>query len=186
MKRKITLFILISIFATGTIKSFAGDKIEKGVRAGWQYSNLYKDGKSLFDDPYSSFYVGFYGYQKLLKSKLFQIGSGLTYYQIGAKKDDDNKLKLHYLNLPVTVRVKVGPVYGFAGLNGAVKLGGETRILGVNSDVKDFSTFDAGAFVGLGVNVLFLGVEIKYDWGLVDVNNGYKTQYLQVGLLAHF
>ena len=186
MKRKITILLMMFAFGFGTFSSYAGDKLEKGIRAGWQYSDLYKDGNSLSGDRYNSFYVGIYAYEKLLKSKLIQIGSGLTYYQVGSKMDDDNKVKLHYLNLPVSVKVKVGPVYGFTGLNGAVKLGGETYILGEKFDVKDFSTFDAGFFVGLGVNVLMLGIEIKYDWGLVDVNNGYKTQYLQAGFTVSF
>jgi len=186
MIKKFTVLILFSIFGFGIFSTYAGDKISKGIRAGWQYSNLYKDGSSLVEDPMSSFYVGIFGYQKLLKSKLLQIGSGLTYYQVGSKKDDDNRIKLHYLNLPVNVKVQVGPVYGFVGLNGALKLGGETYILSVKSDVSDFSTFDAGAFVGIGVNVLMLGIEVKYDWGLVDVNNGYKTQYLQAGLTVSF
>jgi len=186
MKRKITILSMLFIFGFGTFSSYAGDKVEKGIRAGWQYSDFYKDGKSAFTDPYNSFYVGVYGYNKLLSSKLLTIGSGLTYYQVGSKTDDDNKVRLHYLNLPVSVKAKIGPVYAFTGLNGAVKLGGETHILGVKGDVKDFSTFDAGFFVGLGVNVLMLGIELKYDWGLVDVNNGYKTQYLQAGFTVSF
>jgi hypothetical protein len=184
--KKILQISILCVFVFSVVSVHAGDKVSKGIRAGWQYSNLYKDGSSLVDDPMSSFYVGIFGYQKLLKSKLLQIGSGLTYYQVGSKKDDDNKIKLHYLNLPVNLKVQVGPVYGFVGLNGALKLGGEAYLLGIKSDVSDFSTFDAGAFVGLGVNVLMLGIEVKYDWGLVDVNNGYKTQYFQAGLTVSF
>lgn len=185
MKKILQISVSI-IFIFSAISVYAGDKVDKGIRAGWQYSNLYKDGSSLFDNPMNSFYVGAFGYQKLLKSNLLQIGSGLTYYQVGSKMDDDNRLRLHYLNLPVSVKVQVGPVYAFGGLNGALKLGGESYFLGQKSDVRDFSTFDAGVFVGLGVKVFFLGVEVKYDWGLVDVNSGYKTQYFQAGLVGYF
>ncbi len=184
--KKIVQLLFLSIFVFSTVSVYAGEKVEKGIRAGWQYSNLYKDGNSLVEDPMNSFYVGVFGYNKLLSSKLLQIGSGLTYYQVGSVMDDNNKIKLHYLNLPISVKVKVGPVYGFAGLNGALKLGEESYFLGIKSESKDFSTFDAGAFVGLGVTVFMIGIEVKYDWGLVDVNNGYKTQYLQAGLTLSF
>lgn len=186
MIKKFTVIFLLTLFVIGTFSSFAGEKIDKGIKAGWQYSNLYKDGESLFDDPYNGFYVGFFSNKKFLKTKLLQLNSALTYYQIGAKSSDSLKLKLHYLNLPVSLKVKLGPLYVFGGLNGALKLGGEKNILGEKYDVKDFTTFDAGAFVGIGAKIAIIGIEVKYDWGLVDVNNGYKTQYLQAGLTVSF
>lgn len=186
MNKKLTLFILLGLFVFMTASSFAGDKLNKGIRAGWQYSNLYKDGNTLFDDPYNSFYVGFFTNKKFLKTKILQLNSSLNYYQIGSQSGDSLSLKLHYLNIPVSLKVKLGPLYVFGGVNGAVKLGGELTEPGQESDVKDFSAFDAGAFVGLGVKISIIGIEAKYDWGLVDVNDGYKTQYLQVGLLVYF
>lgn len=186
MNRKITVIILLSFFVIGLTPSFAGEKIDKGIKAGWQYSNLYKDGESLFGDPYSSFYVGFFSNKKFLKTKLVQLNSALTYYQIGSKSGDSLSLKLHYLNVPVSLKVKLGPLYVFGGLNGAIKLGGEKKIIDQEFDVKDFTTFDAGVFAGIGVKISIIGLEVKYDWGLVEVNNGYKTQYLQVGLMVYF
>jgi hypothetical protein len=107
------------------------------------------------------------------------------YYQNGSKEDNDNWMRLHYLNIPVSLRVKIGPVYGFAGVNGAIKLGGENHTLGVKTDVKEINTWDAGVHGGIGVKFWILGVEAKYNWGLVDLNDGYKSQYLQLGLLLY-
>lgn len=184
--KKFIVIIVLCVFGFGTYTSIAGEKLNKGIRGGWQYSNLYKDGHSLFDDPLNSFYVGVFANKKFLKTKILQLNTALTYYQVGSKTNDNNRLNLHYLNLPVSLKVKIGPVYAFGGLNGAVKFGGESYVLGIKNDVKDFSTFDAGVFLGAGVKILFFGFEAKYDLGLIDVSGGYKTQYLQVGFLVYF
>jgi hypothetical protein len=187
MKTKILTSIVLGLFCLASISAIAQDekKLNKGPIAGWHYSNFYKDGNTLYDDPYNSFYVGFYGNRRLGSTKLLQLNTALIYYQNGSKKDDNNKLRLHYLNIPISLKVQLGPVYGFGGVNGAVKLGGEYYVLGVKGDVKDFNTWDAGLHAGVGVKILIIGVEAKYNWGLVDVKNGYKAQYLQLGILLY-
>lgn len=185
-KQFIGIFVLLAFFLISLV-GYAGEdkKLNKGPIAGWHYSNFYKDGNTLFDDPYHSFYVGFYGNRQLGSTKLLQLNSALIYYQNGSKQDDNNKLRMHYLNIPISLKVQLGPVYGFGGVNGGVKLGGEYYVLGIKGDVKDFNTWDAGLHAGVGVKILIVGVEAKYNWGLVDVKSGYKVQYLQLGILLY-
>ena len=185
MTKKILTALVLSIFICGTFNSYAGEPVTKGPIAGWQYSDLLKDGNSLYGDHYNSFFVGFFTNKQLGATKLLQINTALLYFQNGSRKDDNNYIRLHYLNIPVSLRVQVGPIYALAGINGGIKLGGESYILGVKSDVKNVNTWDAGWHLALGAKIGPIGVEAKYDWGLVDVFEGYKSQYLQLGILLY-
>ena len=59
-------------------------------------------------------------------------------------------------------------------------------VSGESSSAEGSSTFDAGGFVGAGIKVLFIGVEGKYNWCLVDIYSGYKNNFIQVGLTLWF
>jgi len=185
MTKTILTVLVLGIFICGTFNSYAGKPVTKGPIAGWHYSDLLKDGESLYGENMNSFFVGFFSNKQLGTTKLLQLNSALMYFQNGSRKDDDNKIRLHYLNIPVSLRVQVGPVYALAGINGGIKLGGEMYTLGVKSDVKSINTWDAGWHLALGAKIGPIGVEAKYNWGLVDLNDGYKSQYLQLGILLY-
>jgi len=142
--------------------------------------------KESFYENHNSFYVGFFANRNLGLTQLLQINTAIMYFQNGAKQDDDNKVRLHYLNIPISLKVKVGPLYGFAGINGGIKLGGDIYISGVKGNVKDISTWDAGIHAGLGFKIAIVGVEAKYNWGLIDIDKDYNSQYLQLGFLLYF
>jgi len=177
--------IVLCTFGFGALSVYAGEPLTKGPIAGWHYGDILKDGKSLYGDYRSSFFVGFFSNKQLGPTKLLQINSALLYYQNGSWKDDNNYMKLYYLNIPVGLKVQVGPIYAIGGVNGGIKLGGESYTLGVKSDVKDVNTWDAGLHVAIGAKIFMFGVEAKYNWGLVDLNDGYKTEYLQLGILLY-
>ncbi|MCG8582649.1 MAG: PorT family protein [Bacteroidales bacterium] len=162
----------------------------RGIRAGWQ-SSFISIGNQELDESSNGFYAGFFKSNNIGVS-LLKLDSGIEYYQINGKANTDlnlnTELKLHYLSVPIALRVKLGPVYGLAGLNGAVKLGGDFTFLGEDIGVSDISTFDAGAHLGVGFKFLMLGVEAKYTWGLVDMMDDVdsKTEYLQLGAVLFF
>jgi len=185
MKNKILTILVLGIFICGTFKGYAGDPITKGPIAGWHYSDILKDGKSLYGENMNSFFVGFFTNKQIGATKLLQINTALLYFQNGSVNNDNNKIRLHYLNIPVSLRVQIGPIYGLGGINGGIKLGGESYTLGIKSDVKDINTWDAGVHLALGAKIGPLGVEAKYNWGIVDLNNGYNSQYLQFGILFY-
>lgn len=185
MKKTILTVLVLGIFICGTFNSYAGKPVTKGPIAGWHYSDLLKDGESLYGGHYNSFFVGFFNNKQLGPTKLLQLNSALIYFQNGSKEDDNNKIRLHYLNIPVSLRVQVGPIYALGGINGGIKLGGESYTLGIKSDVKDINTWDAGVHLALGAKIGPVGVEAKYNWGIVDLNNGYNSQYLQLGILLY-
>jgi hypothetical protein len=112
--------------------------------------------------------------------------SAFEYYQTGSKANDNNKLVLHYLSVPIALKLKIGPMQGFAGVHGALRVSSKMTILGVSSSAEGYSSFDAGAFAGLGIRVLFIGAEAKYNWGLVNIKDGYKNNFWQAGLTLWF
>ncbi len=162
----------------------------KGIRAGWQSSYLTIGNQELSESS-NGFYVGFFKSNNI-GIDLLKLNSGIEYYQINGKANSDlnlkTDLKLHYLSIPISLRAKIGPVYGFAGVNGAIKLGGDFTFMGEDIGVSDVSTFDAGGHLGIGFKFMMLGVEAKYNWGFVDIMDDVdsKTEYLQIGAVLFF
>jgi hypothetical protein len=147
-------------------------------------SKINKGGDSYLDAKYKSFYVGMFNDQELIP--MLYIYTALDYYQTGSKYNDDNKLVLHYISIPVGLKLKIGPVQAFGGIHGAVKVSTAYTLLGQPVSSEKFSTFDAGTFIGLGLNIAFIGAEVKYTKGLVDINSGYKNNFWQGGLTLWF
>ena len=194
--KKISLVLLMVFITFTTIARHDKDsKLYKGVRVGYQSSNLF-DGSTSLHDNLSSFYVGFFGVKKLGAGKLLSLYSGLTFYQTGSKKNDDNQVVLGYISIPVSLRVKIGPAYAFGGFNAAFKVGEKVedaslKIAGIDAaDFYDINGFDAGAQIGIGAKIAFIGAELKYNWGLIDISGGegnsINTQHFQAGLNFYF
>jgi hypothetical protein len=155
----------------------------KGIRLGYQNSNF---SESEWDDL-NSFYVGVFGAKKFGAGKLLSLYTGLEYYQTGSVENDDNKIVLSYLSLPINLRLKLGPVYAFGGFNPSFKIGETAKASGIDiSDNLDAEVFDVGGQVGVGVKFLFLGLELKYNQGLIDVFEDNTTHHLQAGLCVYF
>jgi len=178
---RIMLVLLVTVLVVSGPLSAAN---RRGIRFGYIDSKLDKGSAGLYDRGYSSFYVGFFNDQRIIPMLYFS--SGLDYYQSGSKENDGNKLVLHYLSVPLALKLKIGPVHGIGGIHGAVKVSSKLTVLGQSSSAKDFGSFDAGAFLGAGIQILFIAAEIKYNWGLVDIYNGYKNNFMQVGLTLSF
>jgi len=181
------LLVLVMVLSFLSSSMFAQAEKKRGMRFGYISSKISKselDWLEDFDDGYESFYVGFFNDAKIIP--LLHWYTGLDYYQTGQKLNDNNKLVLHYLSLPLGLKLKLGPAQAFGGVHGAVKVSSRLTLLGESTSAKDFNTFDAGLFVGAGVKILFIGAEAKYTWGLVDIHNGYKNNFWQVGLTLWF
>lgn len=183
MKRLLMICLAIAVLSiSSNLKAEEGPD-GRGIRAGYQNSYLKLDGDK-FGSANDGFYIGFFKSNNIIP--LLKWDTGLEYYQIGSKSKLGD-IKLHYLNIPLSLRLKLGPVYGLAGVNGALKLGGSSDFEAIGAGVSDFSTLDAGTHVGLGFKFLMLGVEARYNWGLVNqTDNDYRTEYLQVGAVLFF
>ena len=114
MKKILHLFVLALLLIPTTSVLAADDddkQFYKGIRVGYQGSNI--DNSDMGD--LTSFYVGFFGVKRIGAGKLLSIYSGLEYFQNGATDDEDNKIVLGYLSIPINLRVQIGPVYAFGG-----------------------------------------------------------------------
>jgi len=160
-------------------------EIERGIRAGWQQSIIVINNEKVFTDPLNSFYIGFFTTDSIASFLKFE--GGFEYYQAGGKtKDLDTELKLHYISVPLSLKFKLGPVYALGGVSGSVNLMGDYKRNGEDVGDKDFTTFNAGAHIGGGVKFYRLGIEARYNWGIIDVYQGYKTNHLQIGAVWYF
>ncbi len=184
--KQIKLLLIVLLVSAISTSTFAGDKF--GIRAGWQYSNMYNSGSSINDNALSSFYLGIFKENKIIP--MFRLGGGLEYSQIGSTDGNDEQMKLHYLSLPIYAKVKLGPIYGLVGGAPAFKVG-ETWDIDTGADAAEelfnANTFDLPVFAGVGISILMLQIEARYYWGTMDVsgnalNAGYKNQQFQVGL----
>ena len=136
--------------------------------AGWNYSK-YVGGEDAIDktDYKSGLILGLNKDVKI--SPALWANGGLLYYQNGADTDL-GEFKFNYLMLPTGLKLKVGPVYGMAGVYGAYRLTADLD--GEKADKGDFNRLDFGAYSGVGIRFLVFTVNAKYNWGLSDVSNG--------------
>jgi len=166
------LSMLFMLVLTQAVK--AGDK-DYGVRAGWQSALLSIDGENT--DALSSFYAGFFKETQIVP--LLKYGLGLEYAQMGGKEDIE--YKLGYIGVPLYLKAKVGPVYGLAGSGINFKIS-ETE----NIFEEKANAIDVPVYAGVGLNFLMISLEARYHWGMLEVQEKTKNQYLQIGLAVSF
>ena len=184
MRKTNVLILLIVVSLAFSSGSLFAQKIDKGIRFGYISSQIKDAEDHYYDESYDSFYVGIFNDKQLIPMLYFY--SAFDYYQSGSSTDKNNKLVLHYLSVPIALKLKIGPVQGFAGVHGAVKISSKLTIAGESGPTEGFNTFDAGAFAGLGLRLLFIGAEAKYNWGLVNIKDGFKNNFWQAGLTLWF
>lgn len=180
----IAMTILLA-FATLEINAADGDRVG-GLRFGYHTATLAKDGNT-WGDPIQTFYLGFTRDNKLIP--LLHLGTGLEYFKNGVKLTDGIQRDFHYLSVPINAKLKLGPVFALTGFAPSFKVA-ERYITDGNSvkpsDDLKAEWFDIPFFVGAGVRIWMLSLEARYHWGLLEVTDGYKSQYFQLGLGLSF
>jgi len=180
MKKSILfLFSFLLLFAITDLK--AQDDGLGGIRIGYHSPGFYSDGNQ-FESSLNNFYVGFFRDNKLVPA--IHLGTGLEYFQNGWKTDDDNMRQLHTLSIPVHAKFKIGPVFALGGIAANIKVSEKLTTAGSEVELSDdlkASSFDLPLVLGAGVKFLFITVEVRYHWGTMEVVDGYKSQYLQIG-----
>ncbi len=186
MKQIKLLFLVLLIIGISS-ETFAGDKF--GIRVGWQYSNLYDGSSTLGDDALNSFYLGVFKEKKIIP--FLRLGGGVEYSQVGVSMSgSSDKVKFHYMSLPIYAKVKLGPVYGLLGAAPAFKVGESWDVQAGGAaaeELFDANTFDLPIFAGIGINILVLQIEARYYLGTMELSGnsampGIKSQQFQLGL----
>jgi hypothetical protein len=187
-----SLLLLSTLLLTFTAQAQKDKDDERegfnGLRAGYYSSDLEGD---LGDaDARMGFYAGYF--RNLIKVPLYRLSTGLEYHTSGATASAlgvENEVRLAYLSLAINNRFKIGPVYGDIGINPALLLGEKNLVNGTEVEVpadQDAKTLDVLVHVGAGFKFLFLGVEARYRYGLLDVYDGTRNTGLELGLSAFF
>lgn len=153
------------------------------VKAGYLNSAFYNDGKQ--GSGQDGFFVGLHHETQI--APLFSIVSGLEYLQLGGDGVFGIDYTTHTLSVPVSAKLKVGPVYGLAGVAANFNLSSD----GSSESAGSMNVFDYPLHAAVGFNFLKVGVEARYNWGMRDAFDtsalgGLRTNYLQLGAYVSF
>ncbi len=156
-----------------------------GLRAGFQTSQLTSDVSSLFNQNQKRYYVGLYREKAFLP--MLKMGLGLEYYETGSQANTVN-LKLGYLSAPIHVKLDLGLFNAYAGVSGAYRLYATEMIAGEKVDAPSgkYNRFDYSTFVGGGVRLLFIGIDLRHHWGRANIYNGFQNRFWQLGGTLYF
>ncbi|WP_400076217.1 porin family protein [Winogradskyella sp. R77965] len=176
--------LLVAIVTFGLSNSVSAQSIDYGLKAGLNLANLNgaDDASNL-----TSFHVG--GFAEIELSEKFSLQPELLYSRQGAKEqEDDVKIKLDYLSIPIMAKYYVaekfslefGPQMGFL-IN--------DKIVFDDSDAPDVETdgasFDLGLNIGVGLDVTSnLFTQLRYSYGITTVveSPDFKTSVFQISL----
>lgn len=185
MKHIISITAAVFIFTFFTVDMKAGAKADGdkvgGLRVGYHSTQFNLNG-DFVGEPLQNFYIGLFRDTKIIP--LLHFGSGLEYYKNGTKFDSGDLRELHYLSIPLNLKLKLGPVFALGGAAPSFRLADRITVDGVKENPTDDQKsewFDIPLFVGAGVKIWFVTLEARYHWGMLEVVDGYKSQSFQLG-----
>ncbi len=180
------LLLLIAFFTLNVISVQAQNRI--GVRTGYQNSTIKKDGSMISGtDSYNSFYIGLFKTHKIVP--VVHIGYGLEYMTTGVEWNNNaENVVLNYLSVPLYLQGKLGPFFALGGAAANFKLNEKYSGLIADSPFGEekFNTVDFPVFLGAGFKILMFTLEARYHWGMTEINQGVKSEYLQLGVAVSF
>jgi hypothetical protein len=184
--RKVPILLIIILVLGPYMAHAQGDKSSNkvgGIRAGYHAATLVlRDSDVDTTNVLGGFYAGFYRDNKV--ASILHIGTGLEYFKNGTEYSKKSSRVLHTISVPVSLKVKLGPVFALGGIGANFKVSEKLVYNDTNYDLSDdqkSNWFDAPAFLGAGVKLWFLTLEARYHWGLIEANNGYYNRYFQLG-----
>jgi hypothetical protein len=148
-----------------------------GVLGGWTHSTLKGSAEDeAFIEPRNDFMFGvWFGGNRA--GRVGFLGE-VNYVTKGAnEREFDGSLRLTYLEIPALVRINVGSrtregarFYGLAGPAFAWRLKATLEDPEGDLDVTDdYETWDVGLLFGGGAEVKRIGVEVRLNWGLLQL-----------------
>lgn len=185
MKYLFSILVVAIILFVPSLETDARDKGDGnrvgGIRVGYHSSQFNLSGDA-YGEPMQSFYAGLFRDTKVLP--LLHFGTGLEYYKNGVRIDSDNMRELHYLTIPLNLKLKLGPIFALGGFSPSFKVAERVTEDGFKekpTDAQKAEWFDIPLFLGAGVEIWFLTIEARYHWGMMEVVDGYKSQSFQIG-----
>jgi hypothetical protein len=180
------LVLLLAVAALSCVSLHAQQRNSAiGIRAGVQAAQLKNDFNNLFDNNQNRYFIGIYKDSWLVP--LLRVSTGLEYYETGSRQQDVD-LKLNYMSVPLAIKADLGLFNVYGGVSGAYRFGAQERIDGQEAPIPNgkYSRFDYSTFVGGGVRLLFVGIDIRHHWGKTDVYQGFQNRFWQLGATLSF
>ena len=171
MKR--ILFIAVLIIAG--MQGYA--QFDLGIKVGYATSKLSTDIDDITEDAKNNFQVGAFarlGKRFYVQPELYYGTSGGTFQLTGT--DEEQNIKFQNLSIPlllgfkiingekINLRIMAGPTANFIV---SKKFSGDEIIQSVED--ADFKNTAWGLDAGVGVDLLFLALDVRYEWGLNDI-----------------
>jgi hypothetical protein len=184
MKKGLLLFVCVLALTT-----LSQAQVRFGVKAGINLANVSGD-----DVDGNSMKIGFNAgaVAKISVSEAFSIQPEIVYSDQGAKLEDDVKLNLSYINIPILAQyntggfiIETGPQFGF-------RMGAKLKGDGGSLDLKEQTKgFDLGWGIGVGyLTQSGFGVNARYNLGLSNIadddDGDLKNSVIQIGVFYLF
>jgi len=163
------------------------DKDEKPAlitfTAGWSNSTFTGDNTNMLENR-NGFFAGVRKDFKLIP--FLKLNTGVLFTQQGAgfKNEDIADYELSYIDVPVGLKFKLGPIFATGGLSANFKIGEDIGDVPENQD-PDIKAFDMVYSVGLGVKILMISLDLRWNNSFIDITRAdgeAKNSYFLVGL----
>jgi len=183
--RLISVVLLASTLTTSLIAQDDKDKKPALITftAGWSNADLTQDDSST--DTRNGFFAGVRKDIKIIP--MLHLNTGLLYVQKGASIDfggsGKEDFKLDYLDIPVGLKLKVGPVFATGGVSANFRLSSQFA----GEKVDDINGFELASSLGVGVKLLIFSLDLRWNNSFGDIvkdNEGsdIRNSYFLIGL----
>jgi hypothetical protein len=159
--------LLLFAFILTTVFAAQAQSPRFGVRVGANYSGFAGDDAENLDRMFG-FHAGVTSQFALTSDNFLALQPEVLFSKKGAESEDDNyKVKLSYIDVPVLARINAGPIYFEGGPQVSFRIGGDIEVGGTNvvDDLDMFkrTSFGYAAGVGLASAPLGLGIGVRYN-----------------------
>jgi hypothetical protein len=153
--------------------------------AGWSTATFAGD-----DDADLAYKSGFFaGVRKEVKIiPMLYFNTGLLYTQQGTAVDDGvDDIKLDYLDIPIGLKFKLGPVFATGGVTVNLKISQDFGDIPFAKE-PDIKSFDIGYSLGLGTKFLAFSLDLRWNNSFGDIaedtntDGSFGNSYFLVGL----
>ncbi len=161
-----------------------------GIRAGVNYAGFTGD-EAIAKDRLFRFHAGITSQFALTSDNFFSIAPEVLFSQKGAEsKDDDYKVKLSYIDVPVLAHINAGPLYFEGGPQVSFRVAGDIENNGATivDDLDMYKRTSFGYAAGIGVATplgVSVGVRYNGDFSQLNDNDGaadYKNSVFMLTL----
>ncbi|WP_400194130.1 porin family protein [Hymenobacter sp. B81] len=171
------LFLPLALVAAGASPALA-QRVHVGLKAGTSYTKLRGNDPEQLSSASNAYYLGFHGgaLVNFAVTQAVSIQPELLYSQKGARNkiNHDYHTRLHYLDLPIAVKVALGQTGFFvdAGPQFGYLLRGKSGVGKYTYKVHDqYERIDIGFVAGLGYQLpIGLQAGFRYNGGFTRLN----------------